>query len=224
MRWVFLCLICCAGPLRAQVVLDLPALVAMMEEPWRDGPAFEAGMAAVLPGLAIRGDQVPGDGGVDPMAWIREGSFAAVPGLAPVGGFVLCARIGIGTRDFLAERPVSDPASFEVFSLYQLEHDALEAWPEAAVARVSCLITWDDSRAVAILPRETVRRALEGAFARVWNRVPEGQAAFYGPDGYRMLGAGGRADTVVQLESVSVVLTERHQAIRMRSFLMNGGS
>ena len=223
MRWVFLCLICFAGPLRAQVVLDLPGLVAMMEAPWRDGPAFEASMATVLPGLVVRRDQVPG-GVVDPMAWAREGSFAAVPGLAPVGGIVLCARIGIGTRDFLAERPVSDPASFEIFSLYQLEHDALEAWPEAAVARVSCLITWDDSRAVAILPRETVRSALEGAFARVWNRVPEGQTAFYGDDGYRMLGTGGRADTVVVLESVSVVLTERHQAIRMRSFLMNGGS
>ena len=223
MRWLLLCLICCAGPLRAQVVLDLPGLVAVMEEPWRDGPAFEARLAAVLPGLVIRGDQVPG-GVEDPMAWIREGSFAAVPGVAPVGAFVLCVRIGLATRDFLAERLVSDPASFEIFSAYQLEHDALEAWPEAAVARVSCLITWDDSRAVAVLPPETVRRALQASFFSVVNRVPEGQAAFYGPDGYRMMATGGRADTVVELESAVLVLTERHQSVRLRSFLMNGGS
>ncbi|MEM1274676.1 MAG: hypothetical protein AAGF88_12725 [Pseudomonadota bacterium] len=221
---VFILSLAMMGPARAEppVTLDLAGLVALVSEPWRNGPTFEADLAEMLPGLVISTDTLPG-GPRDPFAWVRDGHFASVPGVVPIGANVICSRYGLATRDHFAERELTDPETFRLFSLYQVEHDEATAWPEGAVARMSCHITWDDSRALTILPEDVVAEILAQSFAEISDTKPPGQAAFYGAEGYRLTATGGISDTVRVLDRSVVVLTLRHQSVRVRSFLMNGG-
>lgn len=225
MRAILLSSLLWAAPVAAQApaVLDLEGLIGLVAEPWRDGAGFETALDALMPRLDMRRDTVP-DGPTDPFAWVRDAEFAAIPGLVPVGGYILCTRIGLATRDALVEADgVSSRARYELYRRYLVESDLMEAWPETAVARLSCHVTWADTRAVAALPQTRVRDALMAHFDEQHDTMPAGQGAFYGADGYRLEGRVGRADTVVLLDRAEVVLTQRHQAIRVRSFLLNGG-
>lgn len=205
------------------VQIDLPALIALVSEPWRDAVGFEAELAESLPRLRILRDEVS-ESINDPMAWLRDGEFAAIPGIVPVGGYVFCARVGIATRDALVEGALNSRARFDLYSRYLIESDLIAAWPEAAIARLSCQITWDDTRAVSILSEMQVNAVLTDAFATLRDTQPSGQDAFYGPDGYRLLGRSGVQNSLVILDQAEVVLTRRHQALRIRSFLLNAGT
>jgi hypothetical protein len=143
---------------------------------------------------------------------------------------VTCSRYGIATRDRLAERNLSDPAVFAIFGATQAAPDDAEVWPETGVARLACVVTWNDTRRVAILPEAPAfaawRRGSSGssgaATGRFWART--------GATGRRSSGrglpadrGGGPRDTVVELESARIELRVAHQQIRFRSFLLNGG-
>ena len=93
------------------------------------------------------------------------------------------------------------------------------------------MMTWDDTRWVAILPPEPVQGALEAQFAQV---ARSGDAEFYGEhwqdyapifgdDGYRFDGQDGQRDSVVVVESALIERRVSHQRIVFRSFLMAGG-
>lgn len=225
MRWFFLtALMMAAPPAVAQppVSLDLPGLLDAMTEPWSQGPGFAARLSEVLPGLDVR-QRVSVVVADDPFAWSFDGRFAAIADTVPMGARISCARIGFVTRDFLLTSELSRPAAFEVFRLYDVESDLAEAWPEDAVARLVCDLTWDDTRAVTILSEAGVRATLEAQFAQVQDRQPEGQDLFYGADGYRLRGEIGQSDTVIHLDRADVTLTLRHQSVFLRSYLLNGG-
>ncbi|MEM9317534.1 MAG: hypothetical protein AAGA70_00840 [Pseudomonadota bacterium] len=202
--------------------VDLAGLIELALEPRRDADWVQQRLAEVLPAPEIAEEEVPLIVR-DPMAWVVSGAFGPVAETGEFGGYVSCSRYGLPTRDFLAERALSDPETFALFSLYQIEADEASAWPDAAMARLSCQISWDDSRAVRILPEGEARGPLEAAFAAVDRAEPANQAWFYGTDGYRLNAVGGRSDSVVVLDRMVVILTLRYQVLRVRSFAIGGG-
>jgi hypothetical protein len=224
-----------AGPVRAQepVTVDPTQVLALAEEPWRDRRSFLEALEAVLGGLAPEMPRLPeAVRRDDPFLWSVMGRFGAhVPGLTSSGGIVACSRYGLVTRDRLAERRLSDPSVFAIFGATQAAHDDAEVWPEAGVARLACVITWNDTRRVAILPEASARAALEARFDRVLRRGDaevlgadwREQPPRFGADGYQLIGLEGTADTSILVESARIELRVADQQIRFRAFLLNGG-
>lgn len=223
LRWLCLTLLLhpFPGAAQAPLALDLAALIELGAEPWHDAGAFEGELAEILPGLSVQ--LVIDEDRSDPFAWSLSGGFAAIPDVAPIGGIISCSRMGFPTRDFLLGSEPSDRAAFRLFRLYDVEHDLAAAWPEGAVARLLCELTWDDSRAVAILSRAEVAPVLAAEHVEISDTTPSGQDAFFGTDGYRLRAEGGRRDSVVIQDRTIVTLSLRHQAVSIRSYLMNGG-
>jgi len=224
LRAIVFCLVLWPGAALSErpVQIDLDALIALVSEPWRDGDAFADALSELLPGFELVSTHVP-DTVHDPFAWRRDGVFAAVPEVFSVGANVFCTRMGVATRDVLSARNLSDREIFELFSLYQVANDLWEVWPDNAVAHVSCRVSWNDTRAVSILPRMSAQRSLAASFSVLLDTMPQGQAAYFGEDGYRLTARGGQMDSVMTLHEAEVVLTTGHQTVRVRSFLMNGG-
>jgi hypothetical protein len=220
-------------PVPGPVVVDPFAVMTLAEEPWRDRRSFVDALDAALGGLkldmprlaeAVRED--------DPFLWSVMGRFGAeVPGLRSSGGIVACSRYGLSTRDRLAETNLSDPSVFAIFGATQAAPDDADVWPETGVARLACIITWNDTRRVAILPEAAARAALVSRFDSVtrngdrealgedWQSRPPR----FGPDGYQLIGRDGPSDSVVAVESARIELRVAHQQIRFRAFLLNGG-
>jgi hypothetical protein len=229
-----LCLVLTA-PARAAdpVTLDPAAVLALAEAPWRDRQSFVDALGAVLGGLELDMPRLPeAVRGEDPFLWSVMGRFGAnVPGLTVSGGIVACSRYGLATRDRLAERNLSDPAVFAVFGATQAAPDDAEVWPETGIARLACVMTWNDTRRVAILPEAPARAALEARFTTVTRRGDRevlgedwrARPPRFGAEGYELIGLDGPADTVMAVESARIELRVAHQQIRFRAFLLNGG-
>ena len=230
-RALILFCLCLILPLRvsAQVVLDADAVFALSETPWRDRAAFHEALDAALGGVVIETGPMPDElRAADPWLWSLMGRFGAeLDGVSTPGGIVACSRYGLATRDRLAATDLTDPEAFALYGATRASPDDASVWPENAVARLACMITWDDTRRVAILPEVAARDALARRFDRIARRdeadAETGGLVIYGPDGFRLEATDGRRDSVVQLESARIELRVSHQAIRFRSFLMNGG-
>jgi hypothetical protein len=224
-----------ADAARAQepVAIDPAQVLALAEEPWRDRWSFVEALAAVLGGLELEMPRLPeAVRGDDPFLWSVMGRFGAhVPGLTSSGGIVACSRYGLATRDRLAERGLSDPSVFAIFGATQAAPDDAEVWPETGVARLACVITWNDTRRVATVAEAPARAALEARFDWVtrrgdrevlgadWRERPPR----YGETGYQLIGQGGSSNSVIEVESARIELRVAHQQIRFRAFLLNGG-
>jgi hypothetical protein len=215
------------------VVLDPAAVLALAAEPWQDRAGFLARLQAVLGPLTVDPPQLPAAAEeADPLLWSVTGQFGApLPGTRTPGGIFACARYGLATRDLLAASRMSDPAVFRLFGATQPARDDAAAWPEAGLARLACMITWDDTRRVAIIPEGAALAAMAGRFASV---TRSGDAELYGPDwrnyapqfgedGYRIEGRAGTATSVLVLDRALIDLRVGHQVIRFRAYLLNGG-
>jgi hypothetical protein len=215
------------------VILDPAAVLSLAAEPWQDAAGFLARLQAVLGPLTVDRTQLPGEAAAaDPLLWSLTGQFGApLPGSATPGGIFACARYGVVTRDRLAASRLSDPAVFRLFGATQPARDDAAAWPEAGLARLSCMITWDDTRRVAIIPEAAALAAMAGRFDRV---TRSGDAELYGPDwrayapqfgetGYRVEGRGGAVTGLMVIDRALIDLRVGHQVIRFRAFLLNGG-
>lgn len=222
-----------AHPAIAQVALDPDEVLTLSEMAWADRADFLAALDPAMGGLTLDMPRLPeGVRAEDPFLWSVTGSFgAAIDGVGTTGGIVACSRYGLATRDMLAERSLSDPDTFALFAATQAAPDDPDVWPEAAVARLACMITWNDTRRVAILPEEPARAVLDARFdhvsrsgdAEVLGEALDTAAPIYGEDGYLLRARGGRADSVIEVESARIELRVGHQLVRFRAFLMNGG-
>lgn len=224
-----------APPARAEgpVTVDPGALLDLAAEPWRDRASFRAELARVLGGLELDMPRLPEAVlAEDPFLWSLTGRFGApLDGTTTPGGLFACSRYGLSTRDVMAEGSLTDPRAFALFGATQAAHDDAEAWPETGLARLACLITWDDTRRVAIIPEGAALAAVAARFDTVsltgdaerhgagWRDRPP----FYGDEGYRLEGRGGAETSVLVLDRALIELTVGHQAIRVRAFLLNGG-
>jgi hypothetical protein len=225
----FACL--CSGPLCAQepVTLDPASVIALAEAPWRDRAAFAAALDAALGGVEMDMPRLPETlRRDDPFLWSITGRFGTpLPGVRSAGGIVVCSRYGLETRARLAETRLSDPEAFALFGATHPAADDVEVWPETGIARLACMITWNDSRRVAFLPEAAAEAALATRFARISRRaqpdVPRADPGAIGMADYRLVAQDGPVDTVVQVESARIELRQTHQQIRFRAFLLNGG-
>jgi hypothetical protein len=218
----------------APVELRIPALVALAEQPWLDRDAMGAALDLALGGVEIDrvriGDEFRD---VDPWFWSITGRFGTPRrDLFAPGGVVACSRYGVDLRDRLVGVSLSSPDGFRLLGATRAAHDDAEVWPEAAVARLSCTFTWDDTRRVSILPLELVMAGLAPTFdaiavtgdAEAYGADWESYAPLYGADGYRVEARGAARDSVAWVERVLVELRVTHQRITFRAFLMGGGA
>lgn len=215
------------------VVLDPSAVIGLAETPWRDRRAFVEALDAALGGLDLdmpRLSETLREN--DPFLWSVTGRFGAdVPGVRTTGGIVVCSRYGLDTRDRLEQSNLSDPDAFALFGATQAAGDDAEVWPDTGVARLACMITWNDTRRVAILPEGPAEAALSARFGSVTRQGDaevlgadwETRPPRYGEDGYLLIGRDGPSDSVVHVESARIELRLAHQQIRFRAFLLSGG-
>lgn len=226
------------GPAGAEgpLALPVPAVLSLAEGAARDRAGFAADLAGVLPSARIdtaSGPATAAAGGADipapdPFLWALGGEFGVIaPGRPRSGAIFACARYGLATRDLFAEHGFSDRQSFRLMQQALPLADDAAIWPEGAVARLHCAFTWDDAAQVAIVDLAEARAALGAAFATLAraDRMGDGagEAALFGEAGYRLRATGGRADSVVIVESGTITLTLGHQQVEFRSFLMGGG-
>jgi len=208
-------------------VLDVAGIVALAEQPWMGRRDMLTALEARLPGFDPDPRATPARlSEEDPWFWSIIGSFGANrPDLPASGGVVTCARYGVDTRDRFATADLSTTENFTLFRFSMAAHDDAEVWPEQAVARLSCMITWDDTRRVAILPRDAVLPVLEQRFDRVdlTQSGANADVSLYGAEGYRAEAIGGSESSLGVVESLLVELRVTHQRISFRSFLLGGG-
>lgn len=238
MRSLVLALACLATPAVAQeprpVTLDPGAVLALAAEPWRDRAGFVARLEAVLGPVSLdRPDLPEAVHGDDPFLWSLTGRFGApLPGSRVAGGIVACARYGLATRDRLGGTAFSDREVFALFAATQPANDDAAAWPETGLARLACMITWDDTRRVAIIPEGAAQGAVAALFTSVvrdddaslrGGATAAGRAPVYGAEGYRLEGRAGLETSVMRIDRGLIELQLSHQVIRFRSYLLNGG-
>lgn len=218
----------------APAEVDPGAILALAERPWQGRDAVLDDLAVALPGFAVDGRRF--DQGLspdDPWLWSITGRFGAARADLPApGGIVACARYGLATRDRLAGADLAEPGIFRLLGATMAAPDDAAVWPDAAVARLSCMITWDDTRRVAILPEAELRPFLEARFeavTRIGDRELQGEnwesyAPVFGPEGYRFVARAGPETSAARVESMVVELRVTHQRILIRAFLMGGGA
>lgn len=218
---------CCVGigAVQAQpVALDLPAILSLSDRPWLDADGFAADLAMAVPGFQPRPFRGRDPAPDDPFFWTIRGHFADPPVPHIPGGVVSCSRYGLVTRDVFATFGFSDRATFRLFQQVQPAPDDAEVWPEEAIARLSCRLAWDDSRAVDIIAVRDATAAVVDLFEEVTlPDVDRTRAGNFGPDGYQVLGRDGLRDVVVFVESAQIVRTLNYQTLTFRAFLLNGG-
>ena len=139
-----------------------------------------------------------------------------------------CARYGRLTQERLQELPSSDPRVFPLMRQAAILHDDASAWPEAAVARLVCQVTWDDGRRVAPLERTAVEQVLADRFTHVISTADPaerpGSVRVFGPGGYVIEGQGGPADMIRVVDRAEIRQVATHQLILLRSYLLGGGA
>lgn len=219
-----------ASPMRADPVApDLAALLSAMDR--ADAPRaafldrldaaldrFQPAMEAPLPAAA------EGDG----YFWAIEARFGlSMAGTRAPGGVLTCARYGRITLERLQAVPSSDPAVFPLMRQAAILHDDAQAWPEQAVARLACLITWDDARRVAPLDPAGVLSLLADRFSRISHGPDPGEqpggVRVFGPGGYVISARDGPADLIRVVDRAEISQTGTHQLIVLRSYLLGGG-
>ena len=168
----------------------------------------------------------------DPYLWALTGSFGgARAGTDLPGGILACSRYGSATRDFLAGARLTDPGAFQLMGATMAASDDASVWPEGAVARSFCVVTWDDATRVATLEAETVLPLLVAAFASVtrtgdaerYEANWQDDVPLYGARGYPLEPVGGPHTAAAQVDRMRVELRVTHQRITFRAFLMGGG-
>jgi hypothetical protein len=226
-----LTLVLLIAPLRADPVPpDLGALLDIAEAPFQQRDAVERQLAGALPQFSPSPEPAqPGPTVGDLYYWSLEGRFGLhIAGTNAPGGFVTCARYGRITLDRLQELPSSDPRVFPLMRQAAILHDDASAWPEQAVARLVCQVTWDDGRRVAPLERDTVEELLSDRFAMVLSRPDPAERPIsvrvFGPGGYVIEGQGGPADMIRVVDRAEVRQVATHQLILLRGFLLGGGA
>ena len=214
--------------LRAQPLeLDPAALRDLALAPYLERSAYLDLLVDTVDGLTpAPARRVPGLAGDDIYFWSVTGRFGSdLAGSTVPGGILTCARYGLETRDRIAAIRLSEPGAFPVVRQALILSDDGAAWPEGAVARLVCALTWDDGRRVAPMAEAEVL-AILGGFARVDSR-PDPRAGarvrVFGPGGYRITARGGPSDSAVVLDAIWVDRLATHQQFRFRSFLMGAG-
>jgi len=207
---------------------DLPALVRLATQPYLAQPAVEARLATILPDLRLASHPVPDLTALDPFYWAISGRYGApLVGAPAPGGVVTCARYGLITAEALAPRRSTEPEVFPVWQQALILSDDARAWPDDAVARVACSITWDDARRVAPLSAANTEDALSELFEIVLSgpdpRERPGQTRVFGPGGYRVAGQGPVGDSTFRIDLFEVDQLATHHQILFRSFLIGGG-
>ncbi len=168
----------------------------------------------------------------DPYLWAITGGFGAARTASDVpGGILACSRYGTATRDILTASSLTDPVAFQLMGATMAAFDDASAWPEGAVARMFCMLTWDDETRVAILDEQQVLPLLQVQFADV-TRTGDAEhyganwqdyAPIYGARGYLLEARAGPRTAAVQVDRMRVELRVTHQRITFRAFLMGGG-
>lgn len=204
--------------------LDFPlnAALALGAFAHADAESFGGELEALFPDLWIEPAPQPSRQD-DPFLWSIGGTFGG-PGASPVPGAIFgCARYGLATRELFSVHGFAHPRTFSLMGEVLPLSDDAEVWPEAAVARLHCIFIWDDSETVRIIPEPTARRALSIAFEEVTTDADGALfAPLLGPDGFRLFGQNGPGDSVVWVESGDVILTNGHQQVSFRAFLIGG--
>lgn len=223
--WVLLAVARAAGQPAAP---DLPGLVTLATEPYLGRQAVADRLEEILPQVSLAAPSPPDLTAPDPFYWAISGRFGPPLDGAPApGGVVACARYGLITREALAARRSTDREVFPVWQQALILSDDAQAWPEPAVARLACSITWDDGRRVAPLSMAEVEAALRTLFDTVTTgpdpRERPGQTRVFGPGGYRVAGQGTVATASYRIDLFEVDQLATHHQILFRSFLMGGG-
>ncbi|MGI3184893.1 hypothetical protein [Nioella aestuarii] len=220
-----------ACPLRADPVPpDLAALLDIMGAPFQPREAVAMQLAEALPLFSpLPEPAAPSPTEGDLYFWSVEGRFGLpIEGVSAPGGLVTCARYGRITLDRLQELPSSDARVFPLMRQAAILHDDATAWPEAAVARLVCQVTWDDGRRVGPLAGDAVQLILSEQFTtvRVIADPAERPASVrvFGPGGYVIEGQGGPSDMVRVIDRAEVRQVATHQLILLRSYLLGGGA
>lgn len=218
------------GPLRADPPPpDLGALLDIAEAPFQQRDAVERQLAEALPLFTPMPEPAqPGPTLGDLYYWSLEGRFGLhIEGTNAPGGFVTCARYGRITLERLQELPSSDPRVFPLMRQAAILHDDASAWPEQAVARLVCQVTWDDGRRVAPLSVVAVVAELQTVFDDVVTRPDPrerpGETRVFGPGGYQVAGGGAAENSFFQLDLFEIDQLATHHQILFRSFLIGGG-
>lgn len=204
--------------------MDLPVgdVLSLIEGAYLAQDGFEETLRAVFPALSVTHDAGP-VAIDDPFFWSLGGRFGAHPPGSDPGTIFRCARYGLGTLDWFAEHGFSTPKSFALMGVALPLYDDAALWPEGAVARLHCSFIWDDARVVSILRPDTAREALAGMFMEVVDATANAPAALLGAEVFALEAHGGPSDTVVQGRTAAITLTQGHQQVSFRSFLMGGG-
>ncbi len=230
MRYVMLlALVLCSRALADPVPPDLSEVMRLARQPFLDRDAAAEILDSALPEFeaeAVSSRARPTEG--DPYFWALSGHFGPpLAESAAPGGVATCARYGQETLAYLQQRPSSDPAVFPLIQRAVILHDDAAAWPEGAVARLVCAITWDDMRRVAPLALSEVDRVLQDMFER-YSSGPDpseepDSVRVFGPGGYVVLARDGPSDLTVHVDMAHVMQLATHQLILFRSYLMGGG-
>ncbi len=206
----------------AQTPINMPIAdtLALTRQPFLARDAFMRALLSALPGLSVEPDTTD-PAIMDPFLWALSGSFGLNGTRAVPGAIFACARYGLATRDYFAEHRLYEPEVFALMGQVLPLHDDPEVWPDGAVARLHCSFVWDDERVVYILGEAFARAALEAVFTDV--RSVDVAASAQGTGSFRLEASHGPQDSVRHVEGAGVVLTQGHQSVTFRSFLMGGG-
>lgn len=230
-RFAFLTFWLCSLPLAGAAqpsAPDVTGLLAIATRPFLARTEVETRLAESLPDLDLLPLTTPDLASPDPYYWAISGHFGPpLSGVQAPGGVVACARYGRMTLDALAPRRSAGPEAFPVWQQAVIQSDDARAWPEQAVARVACSITWDDGRRVAALGRTEAEATLSTVFEEVSSapdpRERPGQTRVFGPGGYLLAGQGPVEDSTYRLDLFEVDQLATHHQILFRSYLLGGG-
>ena len=206
----------------------LATLTELSTAPYLSRPAFLDRLSEALPRLIPGPATTPAPAEGDPYWWAIEARFGEpMDDVRAPGGVVLCARYGRLTQEAMAQLSSTEPGAFQLWQQAVILSDDAVAWPDAAVARLACSITWDDGRRVAPLAPGPARETLLTLFDAVTlgpdPRERPGQVRVFGPGGYRMAADGRVEDTGFQLDLFEIEQLATHHLILFRSYLMGGG-
>ena len=193
--------------------------LAMVAHLGRDG--FAQRLAQALPDLVVApsGREATGD---DPWLYSISGHFGGTGAHPRPGAIFACGRYGLATRDLFVEHGFSTPETFALMGdVRPLIHDSA-VWVPGAIARLHCTFVWDDAETVRILGRGAAELGLAAFFETVETPAAALAPVFGAEGGYDLLGTNAADALSIWVESGWVELTNGHQEVSFRAFLMGG--